>query len=369
MKNSNTQEAKEMFMTNSKSSFYSPRFVIAACVLALLTSCDKSADSFSLASEEKVFEVTAQYKPRPIDILWVIDNSGSMSTSQTNLSENFSAFISKFASKGYDFQMAVTTTDAYYSDFGYSTNYSRLRDGISPTRSNVYIMKPDTPQLEEVFKKNIRMGTAGSGDERALSSFKATLLNTWQWNVAFRRSDAFLAIIIVTDEEDFSQTSVNANESYSNPNLIPVQSYKTWLDSFTGQVEGGQKMYSVNSINIKDAACRTQLIGGGFTERKIAQRVMDLVALTGGTSESLCSDFADTLDLISENVVVNSTSFVLEREAIPSSIVIKVDGVSLVKDTDFFYDSATRTVTFSNQSAPGVGSSVYVYYDPVTIKQ
>lgn len=49
---------------------------------------------------------------------------------------------------------------------------------------------------------NVKLGTSGSGDERALSSFEKTLINPLNSN--FHRPDAFLAIIIVSDEDDFS---------------------------------------------------------------------------------------------------------------------------------------------------------------------
>lgn len=341
----------------------------------VFSSCDKSADSFSLASEEKNFQQTAQHSPRAIDILWVVDNSGSMNSSQTNLVNNFASFINRFKDKGYDFQMGVTTTDAYLSDYApFNPQESRLFDGLNGNRSGVYVMTPETTNLTNVFAKNIRTGTGGYGDERAFASMKATLLNPWSWNQSFRRPNAFLAVIIISDEEDFSQTTdapyedLDFSESYSNPALIPVANYKTWLDSFTGQKVNGPKMYSVNAITIKDTACRDEL-NLGFNGRKVAPRVVELAQLTGGLSESLCGNFADSLNLISESVVALSTSFVLERDAIASSIIIKVDGVSLLKDVDFFYDVSTRTISFSPTAAPVEGSNIYVFYDPVTIKQ
>ena len=45
------------------------------------------------------------------DILFVIDNSGSMSIWQTALTDNFTSFIGVFAVTGVDYQIAVITTD------------------------------------------------------------------------------------------------------------------------------------------------------------------------------------------------------------------------------------------------------------------
>src|SRR5205085_9381823 len=51
-----------------------------------------------------------------IDILWVVDNSGSMNPYQTNLTNNFSSFINNFQNKGYDFHISVTTSDTFKAD-------------------------------------------------------------------------------------------------------------------------------------------------------------------------------------------------------------------------------------------------------------
>src|SRR5262245_11439832 len=50
-----------------------------------------------------------------IDVLFVIDNSGSMGQEQTNLIANFPAFISVLDQSGLDYRVAVTTTSRDYS--------------------------------------------------------------------------------------------------------------------------------------------------------------------------------------------------------------------------------------------------------------
>ena len=60
--------------------------------LALLTTvgCSKDTPTFSVIPEENTFvESKGEKSNTKIDILWVIDNSGSMGTSQTNLEDNF----------------------------------------------------------------------------------------------------------------------------------------------------------------------------------------------------------------------------------------------------------------------------------------
>ncbi len=64
-----------------------------------------------------------------MDILWVIDNSRSMDDEQKALKENFNSFITSFIGKGYDYRIAVITTDAYYTETG---KYSEVYNAKDP---------------------------------------------------------------------------------------------------------------------------------------------------------------------------------------------------------------------------------------------
>jgi hypothetical protein len=52
-----------------------------------------------------------------IDILFVVDNSGSMAQEQANLATNFPQFISVIEASGLDYRVAITTTGM---DFTYN---------------------------------------------------------------------------------------------------------------------------------------------------------------------------------------------------------------------------------------------------------
>ena len=211
----------------------------------IMSSCEKSGNSFSVLSGSSSFQQSAKFEPRKLDILFVIDNSGSMSSSQQNLANNFSSFIDRFITKGYDFKIAITTTDAYYGDqfLNYSpsnngtpcslcnANQAKFRAGAGVfviTSENYDLgLNSERTRLKSDFSNNIKVGITGSGDERVFSSFKAALDSPL--NIGFHRPDAFLSIVIVSDEEDFSQgvgmpnpTGWSMSESYTNPLLHPV---------------------------------------------------------------------------------------------------------------------------------------------------
>lgn len=348
------------------------RTALLASATALIAGCNKSASSYSLLDDGSSFKQTAVFIPSKIDILWVIDNSGSMETSQTNLTNSFQSFINRFQSQNFDFHMAVTTTEAYRYQFGATTQNIKqvtLRDGRvstssepNPVTSGVRVMTNQTQNLTDVFRINATQGINGDGDERAFESFRQALL--YPSNMAeFRRDEAFLAVIIVSDEEDFSTSQSGINESYNNSNLYSVDRYVDFLKDYTG---GGN--FSVNTISVIDESCR-QTLSTSFP-RKLSPRLKELATKTGGLSKSLCANFGDTLSSISDSIIQLSAVFKLGREPVVESIVVKVDGVEIAQDAvnGWTYNATDLTITFHGSSVPGNNSNVSIDFFPKSIK-
>lgn len=319
-----------------------------------------------MLSTSAQYEQASTFVPRKLDVLFVVDNSGSMSSSQAALASNFPSFINFFKNKGYDFKIAVTTSDAFYGDQFVNQSCSlcnveqtRFRSGTNP---KIYVVEEDTPNLESVFASNVNVGTTGSGDERAFSSFKAALNSTL--NAGFHRSDAYLSIVLVSDEEDFSHDDINMNESYSQPTLHTVASYKTFLESFTQGAAGTD--FSVSTISILDTACRNSLGSG----RKIGTRYMQLADATLGTKNSLCSNFDAVLNNISTTIASQIVAtFHLSRTPVESSIRVLVDGILIPKDSDngWSYDSVENNVSIHGSYAPQSGAVVTINFDPASM--
>lgn len=346
--------------------------VSALMAVAFLAGCSKGSTSYSLLTDEESYQQQAVLIPKKIDILWVVDNSGSMRTSQENLAANFQSFIQRFQNKNYDFRMAVTTTDAYHKQFNANSVLARIRDGgrfdhVAPmtgtytTSSGVFVMTRDTPNLETVFNINIMQGIKGDGNERPLESFKQALLEPW--NADFRREEAFLAIIAVTDEEDSSRSTA-PGVSPAGPLYTP-ESYVAFLNDFT-KFDTYGKNYSVNAISVNDAACRDSLRNG----QSIATRLGKLTELTGGVKTSLCSNFGESLELISDSIIKLAAVFKLSREPDVSTLSVKVDGQIVPKDSSngWSYNAADLTITFHGDSVPGADAKIEIDFYPASIK-
>ncbi|MBI4817290.1 MAG: VWA domain-containing protein [Deltaproteobacteria bacterium] len=201
----------------------------------------------SSTTEKEV--VVAAAEPTPADILFVVDNSGSMADEQENLARNFDAFINQIAGTG-NYRIGIITTDVSDSQLplcaaGQSSNCDPGEKGglaittFSPNPPNVFknqdvaqcmpvnlqhgcfrgasgqeIISSDLPKDQQVqrFKDNVRVGSCGSGQEQGLNSM---LLGLGQdrlagCNTNFLRENANLVIVIVTDEND------------DDPNVTPI---------------------------------------------------------------------------------------------------------------------------------------------------
>ncbi|MBL7542492.1 MAG: hypothetical protein JNL11_01680 [Bdellovibrionaceae bacterium] len=359
-------------------------------LLSVLTiSCQKSNDSFSLLSEQSTFQQGTSFQPRKIDILWVIDNSGSMETSQNNVISNFNSFIQRFKTLNYDFNMAFISTDAYLDITDTSGAYKNIycpafdkkcsvfRDGPGRNPNAQYhsgtpIISRLTRDITSVFNLNAAQGIQGYGDERAFQSFKAALQN--QNNTGFRRPDAYLAIIIVSDEDDFSQNNMTPalesipNNGYLNDSrLHSVNSYVQFLNNYTHSTEN-LKNYSVSAITILDQDCLANL--NTTFARRLGTRYVQIADQTGGTKASLCGNFGESLQLISDTVLSLTSAFRLDREPIPETLVVIVNGDIVSQDANngWTYDPSNLTVNFHGTAIPNADAAININFDPVTVK-
>lgn len=331
-----------------------------------LTGCGEVAPTFSILPESDVFYQSPNNINNKLDILWVIDNSGSMAEEQANLTSNFNSFISTFSQKGYDFKIAVTVSDAWRAPYINQPTLAKFRDGTDQTsHTGQFVLTPSTPNLTNTFVTNAMQGTAGSGDERAFQSFKTSLNSSL--NANFVRPDGFLAIIIVSDEDDFSTDgSSSLNHNYNSPALHTVTSYVNYLDTLT-QSTGAFRRYSVSAITIKDNTClQANQATGGI----MGTRYINIATQTNGVVGDLCAaSYAATLNEIQNRIAELSTQFFLSRVPVESTIVVHVNNVLIVNNATngWTFNPASNSIVFHGAAIPAQGAAIAVDYDPVSI--
>jgi hypothetical protein len=101
--------------------------------------------------------------------------------------------------------------------------------------------------------------------------------------------------------------------------------------------------------------------------RKIGQRYMELVDLTGGTKNSLCSAFDSSLDNISATIEASqATVYQLNKKPIVSSIRVIINGLLIPQDAanGWTYNAVTNVVEINGSYKPATGDNVVVNFDP-----
>jgi hypothetical protein len=209
------------------------------------------------------------------DILFVIDDSGSMSQEQDNLAANLGAFLDTLVASPIqnDFQIGVTTTavegfdsttsftsgpesgnpypaGALVADDPASTTAGDLVYDLAAYPSSggwggLRILSRGAPAADvDAFKQSFRVGTSGSAKEQPFRAARLALSDRIAdgTNAGFLRPGARLAVIFVTDEDDcsdseppFTRTTVadgNADchdPTFKQTDLDPVEGLAAFL--------------------------------------------------------------------------------------------------------------------------------------------
>ena len=146
------------------------------------------------SGEEKYCQVFTQEGSggnRPIDILWVIDNSGSMGDDQVRLGNNFEVFINQFAGQNQNTDFRMMITSAAPGDG---------KDYLAGKTLDGQFLKLNHQNFIDTFKSAIKVPGA-NGKECGLKASFEYLKN----RASFFRPDAFFIAIYVSDENDHSE--------------------------------------------------------------------------------------------------------------------------------------------------------------------
>ena len=277
-----------------------------------------------------------------IDVLVVVDNSGSMAPEQKNMGDRFGSFINKINSL--DWRVAVITTDMQ----GGKTELKDKFDGqllpISGLNGRYFLdSKTDKAIAQTSFSATVQRTEEGSGYEQGVAATYRSIersLVTGDANGGFYRSDAALAVVLVSDADETGRDNKAANlTSKSVPaNLVSLVSNR-WPG----------KPFIFNSIVVKsgDTACKAVSgnEGYGVNYEKAA-------SLTGGIVGSVCAtDYSTQLDDIGTGLgkVVRSVS--LDCAPVDSDGDGKVDLTVSVQGVS--YTVSGSLVTFSTALPKG----------------
>lgn len=299
---------------------------------------------------------TFQQLPTPAaDILFVIDDSCSMEDEQAALGPQLDSFLSYANTQGVDYQIAVTTTDVDNSGptrrGGSYCPYNGGKRGQFVECDGQRIITRSTANAATLFNRIVTsLGSNGSGYEQGLEAAYLALsdptINTW--NAGFLRPDAALAVILVSDEEDFSTRAV------------------TFYSDFFKNIKGfqNQGLFSFSSVIVlptQNPSCSSGGASRGIRYAQVTQQ-------TGGVTESICTaNWGQTLANIGLNTFGLKRKFFLSSQPVPTTVSVTINGsavpsVSPGGQTNWSYDQATNSIEFTAAAIPQAGSTVAVTY-------
>ena len=255
--------------------------VLSLFGVALLAGCpDRTISEVSPEQGRVEYKDIPVDVSRKVDILFVIDDSPSMLDKQTNLKANFPNFINVLNTiQGGlpDVHIGVVTSDLgssgadgvtapgiggtaqgacngqgkagalqTYGSTAITGKYISDAPGVGSGAARVTNY---TGTLAAAFTSIASAGAGGCGFEQHIEAAKRALQPTNTANNGFLRSDAFLAIIIVGDEDDCSMehaTLIDTNTS----TLGPLQSFRCTRYGITCDT-GGATSDAMNQVGPK----------------------------------------------------------------------------------------------------------------------
>lgn len=252
-----------------------------------------------------------------VDILWIIDNSGSMSTIQNDVIANTDKFIQSFSQIiNLDWKMGLVSTSIDESPYlGFSTPFSHTN--------------PDP--IGEFQRAVTSLGTMGSAEEITLE----TVVKHLNANPNFLRNDAHFIMIMVSDEEEQSRMSV--------PDFV---------QDILRRKSGNVKMFKAfGAFNARDFGCSI-----GTTFDYSGDQFDQVIKATNGKVYSACTpDFGSKLADLGKEIIstVASKVLLLKERPIAKSIKIEYMGHELPggREEDggkWIYDPEMNAIRFHN---------------------
>ncbi|MBX9766522.1 MAG: hypothetical protein K2X47_04545 [Bdellovibrionales bacterium] len=325
--------------------------------------------------------------PASVDVLVVVDNSGSMNYEQQSMSDRVGDLIGALnngAGGRLSWRIAITTTDL--SDLAGSNRFSggRLLEFKNQAPGTLFVDR-NSPGVVDSFGQTLQItnspSTADKGDERGIgAAFRAIRMNEGGWI----RPNAALAIVILSDEDErsgggafsgyplerrtLSGTITSGNSSLGSSSSLYNNFCESTVDvmqldfsdcprdlvNFTAQKYGSGKALSSHPIIIRpgDTACyEQQRVQAGSETGRYGRVYAMLRDITGGQLGDACaSNYGAQLTQIGTSVTQAQQVFNLRCQPATVNGVPDVDVVfsgtttapstPLIKDSQLTFNPA-----------------------------
>ena len=252
-----------------------------------------------------------------VDIIWIIDNSGSMMPFQNLLGLNMGDFMTMFLSYSPDFQMAFITTD-------------------SPIFVSTPIDARTHLPIDEAIATIDSIGVGGSGWEKGLQMLEDCMLSSECTN--WMRPGAKLIAIFLSDEPDHS-------------NRTPI----SFINSFDAIKPGAFVPFAI--IGDPPQGCPAQTgwnTQGGWG-------YYDVVQHYASQWFSICDeDWGAQLESLAQTISVKTVFELNSVDPHVDTVRVWINGQLI--ESGWAYDESINSVVFEFEEAPEPGDTIEIGY-------
>jgi hypothetical protein len=279
-----------------------------------------------------IHDLQRQRIPEQVDILWVVDNSTSMLAEQQLLSDNFPFFLQYYRNSGLDWQIAVVSTDMANPD----------ESGKLQGAAGFRWVDSTVPDPVGVFTQMALLGRDGSAREQGRAAAYAALSEPLLsgYNGGFYRDEALLSIIMVSDENDFSEEPTEAG-------------FVAWARA----LKNDPSKVTVSGIVGTDTSC---------TDR-VGQDYLDVISQLNGITFSICeNDWEPLMQQLGVAAIGLQREFFLTEVPVESTLEVWIEdeGVryDFIPEEDYFWDGDRNSVNFVRYT-PRPTAWIHMVYD------
>lgn len=312
--------------------------ILAFAILAGSCGRDTQFIHHAVESPPKIFSSTHKLKElegdRQVDILFVIDNSGSMDSHQQALIRNADTFINSFVTNGgMNWKIGLISTDVRDNPF----------IGLDPTNE----LTSKTPGNIQLFKDAVnQLGTYGDATERTF----APVMKWLPKYPIFLRPSAMLALIMITDaEEQSTETAAD---------------FIQFLTSTKGRLD---RVVTYGVFAANDLGCNVCDSWWNYANSPYEQ----VIKATNGKTYPLCKDFGQNLADLSKDLVSRVVRPSIQLSSRPRLSTLRmnhrgraVKGGPETESGYWMYDFDGNAIRFHNLDfAPGDNEEVQIVYE------
>jgi len=247
--------------------------------------------------------VEEAFVPNPlprVDILWVLDNTASMGEELAYLRANSQDFLSALNEHNVSWHMGLVATETEDDEFGILFG-------------NPWVVTPSTPtardDFAELFDVELAKSAEGAGLSAALAALHPDRLDAE--NRGFRRSNAALHVVVVSDEDDGSDERMDGDPANEFVDALTTRSEATGFSAVCSAIVGPTASGCVGQAG--------RALPGS--------RYVDVARRLGGNVQSICDpDLAAVARHVADSSAALETRFALQGTPTANGTAVWIDG-------------------------------------------